>query len=128
MQEALGQLLFVYINSMVIFGRELVIVDIGTLVNRKQWLEDVFSLVELEDVRWVFFSHDDVDYIGNFDEVMTVCFNAQLVCNWAMVERYTNCFYFFLDRICWVMHDEKFSIGDCTLHVVRLLVYDSLTI
>ena len=55
------------------------IVDTGTPANRKQWLEDVFSLVEPEDVKWVYLSHDDVDHTGNLDEVMTACPNATLV-------------------------------------------------
>lgn len=40
-QPALGQPLFVYINSMVILGKEPIIVDTGTPANRKQWLSDV---------------------------------------------------------------------------------------
>ena len=93
-QPALGQPLSVYINSMVIVGKEPMIVDTGTPANRKQFLEDVFALVEPNDVRWVFLSHDDVDHSGNLDEVMSACPNATLVCNWAMVERHTNCFDF----------------------------------
>ena len=73
---------------MVITGAEPVIVDTGTIANRKQWLEDAFSLVEPEDVRWVFISHDDIDHTGNLDEVMTVCPNATLVGSWALVERH----------------------------------------
>jgi flavorubredoxin len=126
-QPALGQPLFVYINSMVILGSEPVIVDTGTPANRNQWLSDVFSLVEPEDVRWVFLSHDDVDHTGNLEQVMTACPNAKLVCNWAMVERHTNCFNFPLDRCRWILHDESFSIGDRTLHAVRPPVYDSPT-
>jgi flavorubredoxin len=126
-QPALGQPLFVYINSMVILGEEPVIVDTGTPANRKQWLADVFSLVEPDDVRWVFLSHDDVDHTGNLDQVMTACPNAKLVCNWSMVERHTNCFNFPLDRCRWIMHEESFSIGDRTLHAVRPPVYDSPT-
>jgi flavorubredoxin len=53
-QPALGQPLFVYLNSMVIRGEEPVIVDTGTPANREQWLQDAFSLVEPKDVRWVF--------------------------------------------------------------------------
>ena len=82
-QEALGQPLFIFINSAVILGKEPMIVDTGTPANREQWMNDVFSLVEPEDVRWVFLSHDDVDHSGNLDEVMTACPNAKLVCNWA---------------------------------------------
>ena len=126
-QEALGQPLFVQINSMVILGAEPLIVDTGTPANRTQWLKDVFSLVEPEDVRWVFLSHDDVDHTGNLEQVMTACPNARLVCNWAMVERHTNCFSFPLDRCRWVMHEESFDIGDRTLHAVRPPVYDSPT-
>ena len=63
--------MFVYINSMVILGAEPVIVDTGTPANRKQWLDDVFSIVDPDDVRWVFLSHDDVDHTGNLDQVMT---------------------------------------------------------
>lgn len=126
-QEALGQPLFVQINSMVILGEEPVIVDTGTPANRTQWLSDVFSLVEPAEVRWVFLSHDDVDHTGNLDQVMTACPNAKLVCNWAMVERHTNCFNFPLERCRWIMHDESFSVGDRMLHAVRPPVYDSPT-
>jgi flavorubredoxin len=126
-QPALGQPLFVYLNSMVILGDEPVIVDTGTPANRDKWLDDVFSLVEPEDVQWVFLSHDDVDHSGNLDEVMTACPNAKLICNWAMVERHTNCFEFPLERCRWIMHDESFSVGDRTLHAVRPPVYDSPT-
>lgn len=126
-QPALGQPLFVYLNSMVIKGAEPVIVDTGTIANRAQYLEDVFSLVEPEDVRWIFLSHDDVDHTGNLEETMSACPNAQLVCNWAMVERHTNCFNFPIDRCRWVMDGESLDVGDRTLQAVRPPVYDSPT-
>lgn len=126
-QPALGQPLFVYLNSMVILGKEPVIVDTGTPANREKWLKDTFSLVEPEDVRWVFVSHDDVDHVGNLGEVMSACPNATLVCNWAMIERHSNCFEFPLNRCRWVMHEESFEAGDRTLHAVRPPLYDSPT-
>ena len=126
-QEALGQPLFVYLNSMVIKGAEPMIVDTGTIANRDQWLEDVFSLVEPEDVRWIFISHDDVDHTGNLEQTMDACPNAKLVCNWAMVERHTNCFNFPIDRCRWVMDGETLDIGDRTLVAMRPPVYDSPT-
>ena len=76
MQQACGEPLQVYLNSMVIRGAEPVIVDTGTPANRRQWLEDVFAIVEPEDVRWIFLSHDDVDHSGNLDEVFAACPNA----------------------------------------------------
>jgi flavorubredoxin len=112
---------------MVILGAEPMIVDTGTIANRDQWLKDVFSLVEPEDVRWIFLSHDDVDHTGNLDETLSACPNAQLVCNWAMVERHTNCFAFPLARCRWIMDGEALDIGDRTLQALRPPVYDSPT-
>ena len=126
-QQALGQPLFIYLNSMVILGAEPMIVDTGTVANRAQWLEDVFSLVDPADVRWIFLSHDDVDHTGNLDEALSACPNARLVCNWAMVERHTNCFEFPHDRCRWVMDGETLDIGDRTLQAWRPPVYDSPT-
>ena len=126
-QPALGEPLFVYINSAVILGKEPMIIDTGTPANREQWLKDVFSLVEPKDVKWIFLSHDDVDHSGNLDEALTACPNAKLVCNWAMVERHTNCFNFPLDRCRWVMDGETLDIGDRTLVAMRPPVFDSPT-
>ena len=126
-QEATGAPLFVYINSMVIKGEQPVIVDTGTPANRKQILEDIFSLVEPEDVRWIYLSHDDVDHSGNLDEVMSACPNATLVCTWPMVERHTNCFDFPLPRCRWVMDGESFDAGDRTFQLVRPPIFDSPT-
>jgi flavorubredoxin len=126
-QPALGQPLFVYLNSMVIVGEEPMIVDTGTPANRDQWMSDVFSLVDPNDVKWIFLSHDDVDHSGNLDEAMTACPNATLVCNWAMIERHSNCFEFPLERCRWVMDGEPLDIGDRTLLAVRPPVFDSPT-
>jgi hypothetical protein len=58
---------------MVIRGREPVIVDTGAPVHRERWLEKVFAVVEPEDVRWVFLSHDDGDHTGALFEVLERC-------------------------------------------------------
>ena len=60
----------VALNSMVIRAAEPVVVDTGMAENRDQYLADVFSLVEPEDIRWVFISHDDVDHTGNVNALM----------------------------------------------------------
>ena len=126
-QDALGQPLVVYLNSMVIKAEEPVIVDTNTIANRKQWMEDVFALVEPADVKWIYLSHDDVDHTGNLDEALSLCSNATVVCNWAMVERHTNCFEFPLARCLWVGDGESFDVGDRTLHAIRPPVFDSPT-
>ena len=110
-QHALGQPLSVYLNSLVIQAAEPVIVYTGTVRNRTAWLEDVFGLVDPADVRWVFLSHDDADHTGNLAEVMAACPDAELVCSWAIIERFTNAFEFPLARCRWINDGDSFDAG-----------------
>jgi len=126
-QDALGQPLCVYLNSMVITGAEPVLVDTGTIANRGQWLEDTFGIVTPDDVRWIYLSHDDIDHTGNLIEVMELCPNATLVCSWAMVERHTNAFNFPLERCRWVDDGDVLELADRRLRVVMPPVWDSPT-
>ncbi|HEV2758338.1 MAG TPA: MBL fold metallo-hydrolase [Acidimicrobiales bacterium] len=59
-----------YVNSMLIAGPEAVIVDTGPAVARHDWMDDVFSIVDPGDVRYVFLSHDDADHVGNLREAL----------------------------------------------------------
>jgi flavorubredoxin len=90
-------------------------------------LNDVFSLVDPKDVQWIYLSHDDVDHTGNLEQTIEACPNAKLVCNWAMIERHTNCFNFPIERCRWVGDTESLDIGDRTLVAMRPPVYDSPT-
>lgn len=126
-QHALGQPLSVYLNSMVIQGAEPIIVDTGASKHRERWLQDVFGLVEPEDVRWVFLSHEDLDHAGNLGQVMQACPNARLVCSWALVERFANAYDFPLDRCLWLNDGQSFDAGDRTLVAVCPPVYDCPT-
>jgi flavorubredoxin len=116
-----------YVNSMVITGAEPVIVDTGVAISRSGWLERVFSLVEPEDVRWIFLSHDDSDHTGNLMEVLDRCPNATLVANWFTVERMAGEVLLPLDRMRWVNGGESFDAGDRELVAVVPPTFDSPT-
>ena len=79
--------LYLGVNSMVIRGAEPVIVDTGAPIHRDLWREKVFSIVEPEDVRWIFLSHDDGDHTGGLLDAMEMCPNATLVTNFFSFER-----------------------------------------
>src|SRR5690349_5837651 len=68
------------VNSLVITGREPVIVDTGASGTGTQWLEELFAVVDPDDVRWIFVSHEDADHIGNLSALLTACPGAMVVC------------------------------------------------
>lgn len=117
----------VYMNSLVIRGEEPVIVDTGTYVNRERWLNDVFSLVDPKDVKYIYISHDDHDHVGNLRQALELCPNATLIGNWFMVERLAGDIALPLNRMRWVNNGESFQAGDRTLTAVRPPIFDSPT-
>ena len=58
------------VNSLVILGEEPIVVDTGAPVHREHWLEMVYGIVDPEDIRWVFLSHEDGDHTGALDQVL----------------------------------------------------------
>jgi flavorubredoxin len=125
MQRAAIGPLWVYLHSLVIRGAEPVIVDTGTPANRRQWMTDVFSLVDPGDVRWIFLSHDDVDHAGNLQPVLEACPNATLVLTWFLTERHACAFDFPTDRCRWVNDGDSWRAGDRTLTAILPPLFDS---
>jgi flavorubredoxin len=119
--------MLVYVNSMVVLGKEPVIVDTGTVSNRENWLNDVFSLVDPKDVRWVFISHDDHDHVGNLPEVMALCPNATLVTSWFQMERLSGDLAIPPTRMRWIEDGDSIDAGDRVFAAVRPPVFDAPT-
>jgi flavorubredoxin len=117
----------VYINSMVITGKEPVIVDTGLVATRDQWMNDVFSLVDPGAVRWIYISHDDHDHTGNIVQALEMCPNATLITTWFQIERLVGDYHFPLNRMRWVNDGESFNAGDRVLTAIRPPIFDSPT-
>ena len=126
-QSAFGAPLSVNLNSLVIRGAEPVVVDTGTRANQAAWLADLTALVDPDDVRWIFLSHDDEDHTGNLAEVLELCAQAVFVTNWAAVERMGCSIAVPPERLRWVDDDGSLDVGDRVLRAVRPPVYDSPT-
>lgn len=118
----------VHMNAMVIRGAEPTVVDTGLPTNRDRYLEDLFGIVEPEDIRWVFISHDDIDHYGNLDTLMETCPNATMVASWFLCQRLAaEGFAVPPSRWRWVGDGESFDAGDRTFWAVRPPLYDSPT-
>jgi flavorubredoxin len=118
---------YVPVNSMLIRGDEPVVVDTGAPIHREHWLEQVFSLVEPDDVRWVFLSHDDGDHTGALHDVLEQCPNATLVINAFGTERLALERPLPLQRLRWLEPGDTFDAGDRRLRLVLPPIFDGPT-
>lgn len=116
---------FVYLNSMVIRGQEPIIVDTGAAVHRSDWQEDVFSLVEPGDVRWVFVSHEDADHVGNLPVLLEMCPRATFVADFLSFMKIGVLYGLPPDRARWLNPGEVLEAGDRALTVFRPPLLDS---
>jgi flavorubredoxin len=117
----------VHLNSMLIRGEQPVVVDTGVPDNRTQYLNDLFGLVEPEDVRWVFLSHDDIDHYGNVQAVMDACPNATLITSWFTMQRIGHELAVPPFRMRWLADAEPLDIGDRYIVATRPPLFDSPT-
>ena len=118
---------FFPMNSMVIRGSEPMIVDTGAPANREEWLRNVASVVDLDDVRWIFLSHDDRDHSGNLLAALEACPNATLLTTWFMVGRMFEEWPTPLERCRFLNDGESFEAGDRTLTALRPPLFDNPT-
>ena len=116
---------FVYINSMVIAGEQPVIVDTGAAVHRERWLNDVFSLVDPADVRWVFISHEDADHAGNLSVVLERCPKATVLTDFVGLMKLGVLYGLPPQRARWLNPGESFDAGDRTLKAFQPPLFDS---
>ncbi|UDY34918.1 MBL fold metallo-hydrolase [Dermatobacter hominis] len=120
---------FVMANSLVILAEEPVVVDTGAPMHREQWLANVGSVVDLDDVRWVFLSHDDGDHIGNMHPLLDAAPNATVVTNFFSNERAAMepDRAMPLHRQQWLEAGSSFDAGDRRLHLFRPPIFDGPT-
>ncbi|MDI2124625.1 MBL fold metallo-hydrolase [Yinghuangia seranimata] len=122
-----GEAGFVPVNSMVVTGEQPVLVDTGALIHADAWREDVFGIVEPEDVRWIFLSHEDMDHMGNLATALEMCPNATLVTDFGAWQRMSVHTPVPPHRMRWLNPGERLDLGDRTLQAILPPQFDAPT-
>jgi flavorubredoxin len=119
-----GPGVFLPVNSLVILGREPIVVDTGAPIHRESWLRQVRSLVDPEDIRWIYLSHDDGDHMGGLHQMLDMAPNATLVVNFFITERLALEHALPLDRMVWLGPGDHLDAGDRTLRLLVPPIFD----
>jgi flavorubredoxin len=115
-------------NSLVLRSpADTVLVDTGAVLDRDRWWEQVESVVDPSDVRWIFLSHEDADHIGNLPEALERCPQATVVTSWQLGQRLAGTLSIPLGRCRWLNDGERVHLGDREVVAVRPPAYDAPT-
>lgn len=112
------------VNSLLIRGAEPIVVDTGAPAHRAHWLEQVLGLVDPDDIRWVFLSHEDPDHTGGLDDILVAAPNATLVHNAFGAERLALERSVPLHRSIWREPGETFDAGDRRIRLFLPPIFD----
>jgi flavorubredoxin len=114
------------VNAYLIGGDDPVLVDTGLPSESEEFLEALWSLVEPEDLRWVFLTHEDPDHAGNLLAVLEAAPDARLVTNYVTVGKLREGLPSVpIERVVVVNPGEPFPGTGRGLRVVRPPVYDA---
>jgi flavorubredoxin len=113
------------VNAMVIRGEQPMLIDTLASVHRDDFLQQAFALVDPDEVRWLFISHEDRDHSGSFAQVLERCPNAKVITNFLGLGKLLEEFEVPLERVYFLNDGESVDIGDRTVTAIRPPLYDS---
>jgi flavorubredoxin len=113
------------VMPLVIRGAETVLVDTGPPIYRDDYLASVFSLLDPEEVRWIFLSHDDRDHSGNLLTVLDRCPNARLLTTFVAVGRMSEEWSLPLDRVRLLNDGDTLDLPDRRLAAISPPFFDA---
>ncbi len=113
------------INWYLVEAQEPILVDTGMRVEQKEFMPTLRSLIDPQEIRWIFLTHDDNDHAGSLGQMLEAAPNARLVTNFIGFARLADSWEIPMDRLLLVNPGQSFSAGDRELTVLRPPIWDS---
>ena len=118
---------FLPVNAFVIKAREPVLVDAGMGIESEAFMQALASIIDPQDLRWVWLTHDDADHTGSLQKILDAAPQARLAANSLAVLRMTTVWPVPMHRVYWLNPGDSISVGDRKLTAVRPPLFDNPT-
>jgi len=118
---------FLAVNAFVIKAEEPVLVDTGMGIDHEEFMNALESIVDPQDLRWVWLTHDDADHTGNIQNILEAAPGARLAANSLAVLRMSTAWPVPMHRVYWLNSGDSISVGDRQLTAVRPPLFDNPT-
>jgi flavorubredoxin len=118
---------YIAANAFVIKGKEPVLVDTGMGIASEEFMKALESIIDPQDLRWVWLTHDDADHTGNLQKVLEAAPSARLAANSLAVLRMSTAWPVPMHRVYWLNSGDSIRVGDRLLTAVRPPLFDNPT-
>jgi hypothetical protein len=116
---------FLPINAFVIHAAEPVVVDTGVSLPDRSFVDVLGSVVDPEDVRWIWLTHPDRDHTGGLFDLLEAAPQAKVVTTFVSVGIMSTERPLPLDRVHLINPGQSLDVGDRTLTAFRPPLFDS---
>jgi flavorubredoxin len=118
---------FLAVNAFVIKAQEPVLVDTGMGIESEEFMKALESIIDPQDLRWVWLTHDDADHTGNLQKVLEAAPSARLAANSLAVLRMSTAWPVPMHRVYWLNSGDSIRVGDRKLTAIRPPLFDNPT-
>ena len=112
------------VNAFVIKAKEPVLVDTGMAAVRSDFMRELKSVIDPNELRWIWITHTDMDHLGNLEAVLAEAPNARVVTTYVGMAK-MGLHGLPLDRIFLLNPGQTLDAGDRQLLAVKPPTYDA---
>lgn len=112
------------VNAFIIHSQEPVLVDTGMAAVRPDFLRELKSVIDPQEIRWIWITHADMDHLGNFEQVLEAAPNAQVVTTYIGMAK-IGLHGFPLDRMLLLNPGQSLDVGDRKLLAIKPPTFDA---
>ncbi|TWD84155.1 metallo-beta-lactamase superfamily protein [Kribbella amoyensis] len=116
---------FLPVNAFVLRAAEPVVVDTGLSLPGRGFMDALGSVVDPQDVRWIWLTHPDRDHTGSLVELLEAAPRARVITTFIGVGIMSTEQPLPMDRVYLLNPGQSLSVGDRTLTAFRPPLFDS---
>lgn len=113
------------VNGFLFRDGQPILVDTGMPVDRHEFLDALWGLIDPADLRWIVVTHDDRDHTGSLVDILDAAPQARLVTNGVSLIRLSEEFAIPAERVVQVNPGQRFHLGRHDFEVLRPPTFDS---
>jgi glyoxylase-like metal-dependent hydrolase (beta-lactamase superfamily II) len=113
------------INAFVLHAAEPVVVDTGLGLPDRDFLDDLGTVMDPADVRWIYLTHPDRDHTGGLFDLLAAAPQARVITTFLGVGILSTERPLPMDRVFLLNPGQTISVGDRELRAFRPPLFDS---
>jgi len=115
------------VNSFVLLAKEPVLIDSGLAVDGPEFVDALRAVIDPDELKWIWLTHDDADHSGNLQSVMDLAPNARLATHGVGALRQSTLWPLPLERVHALAPGDSLDLGDRVIRAVVPPTYDNPT-